>query len=130
MQFKTAGRKVDCKTSVRSLSDVSGGGEWGVGSVLFCLHVPTAPSQRCHEAAERSRPLVPLLRYLLYSHPSGTVEREAEHDMTHIYFQQREQEVGRVEQQADSGAAEGTLRLAAVAILPCDCKYLLTRSER
>lgn len=76
-----------------------------------------------------SGPLVPLLRYLLYSHPPGTVEREAEHDMTHIYFQQREQEVGRVEQQADSGAVAGTLRLPAVAILPCDCQYLFIRSE-
>lgn len=73
---------------------------------------------------------MPLLRYLLYAHPPGTVEREAEHDMTHIYFQQREQEVGRVEQQTDSSAVAGTQHLAAVAIVSCDFEYLLIRSER
>lgn len=59
---------------------------------------------------------MPLLCYLLYSHTPGTGEGEAEHDVTHIYFQQRAEEVGRVEQREALLQGNSYGRIAAVAI--------------
>lgn len=57
-------------------------------------------SQSRDEAAEQHSALVPLLRYLLYSHTPGRRAREAVRDVTHIHLQQREREGERVEQQS------------------------------
>lgn len=46
-----------------------GAGGGGVEGVLFCLHVPTAPSQRCHEEAERTTRASPPLPAILTPPP-------------------------------------------------------------